>query len=160
MLVNIKLNDYSIKESSDAGPVSANELPLLRPHILARSPSLLLEFYSTADADFEPSPLERSRTAPPLRATRTGVSSIMDPSGCSIMATWSSSSISDEEVVTNQSTELKLFQTQFSERLQSSDAPVSRYRPAGGRIMKTVLVALPCAQGRADATLTGHAHGL
>ena len=63
---------------------------------------------------------------------------------------------SNETVLTNQSSELKLSQTQFSERLQSS---VARRLPAGGCIMKIVLFARPCAQGRADETLTGHIGG-
>ena len=69
-----------------------------------------------------------------------------------------------KNIITNQklnhSTEIKLFQTQKSERLQSSVAPVSRCRPAGGGKMKRFMFARPCAQGRADASLTGHARAL
>ncbi len=43
-LVDVKGNVFIVRASTNAGPVSADELPLVRPHILGRSPSLLLEF--------------------------------------------------------------------------------------------------------------------
>ncbi len=52
----------------------------------------------------------------------------------------------DEALVTNHSTGLKWFQTQLSEVLQSSVAPVSRCRPADDHIPKKRLV---CAVMRA-----------
>jgi hypothetical protein len=43
-MVDVKRNIFFVKASINAGPVSADDLPLVRPHILARSPSMLLEF--------------------------------------------------------------------------------------------------------------------
>jgi len=43
-LVDVKRNVFFVKASTNAGPVSADELPLFWPDILGRSPSLLLEF--------------------------------------------------------------------------------------------------------------------
>jgi hypothetical protein len=43
-LVDVKGNVFFVKASTDAGPVSADELPFFWPDILGRSPSLLLEF--------------------------------------------------------------------------------------------------------------------
>jgi hypothetical protein len=43
-LVDVKRNIFIVKASTNAGPVSADEIPLVLLHILGRSPSLLLEF--------------------------------------------------------------------------------------------------------------------
>jgi hypothetical protein len=43
-LVDVKRNIFIVKASTNEGPVSADDLPLVRLHIFGRSPSLLLEF--------------------------------------------------------------------------------------------------------------------
>ncbi len=91
-LVDVKRNVFFLKASTNAGPVSADYLPWVLPHILGRSPSLLLEFSIVIGSRCRFRTLG-IRTDWAGRTTRTGVSS-MEPSGCSIMATRSSSSIS------------------------------------------------------------------
>ncbi len=45
--VDVKRNIFIVKASTNSGPVSVDELPLVLQHIIGRSPSLLLEFSST-----------------------------------------------------------------------------------------------------------------
>ena len=136
----------------------SKELSLLLQHILARSPSLHLEFYSTIGSrcGLRTFGIRTDSVGPAIASNsdwriKHGSVRLLDDNNMPVVIHY------DKALVTNHSTELKLFQTLICEKVQSSVAPVSRCRPAGGSIMKTILFARPCAQGRADATRTGHA---
>ncbi len=87
-LVDVKRNIFFVKASTNAGP----ELPCVPLHILGRCPLLLLEFYSAIGSKCGLGTFGiRQDFAGPAIASN---SDSMDPSGCSIMATSSSSFIS------------------------------------------------------------------
>ena len=143
-LVNIKINVFSVKLSAAAGRITADNLPFFRTHILTVSPSLLLDFFWTNGR--RPSPLKRTRTAPPLRATGRSVQAL-EGTGASIQTTSSTSSITTRHRSPIK-TQIKTIPNTIRWTGAIFSRAVSRCGPTGRPEVKRALFEWACVQGR------------